>query len=194
MHGVAMLWHRQRLQQAGYRTLLFSYPTVRRSAFENVVALQARIEQLATEQVHYLAHSLGGLVVRHLFARYPDQPPGRVVTLGTPHCGSATAELLTRHGLGFALGRSVDQALLPPAPSWPLERQLGSLAGTLSVGLGRWLSMLPTPNDGTVTVAETCCEGMTDHLCLPVSHSSMLFSPAVADQAMAFFATGRFRH
>jgi hypothetical protein len=92
------------------------------------------------------------------------------------------------------LGHSVVGGLLDGAPPWSGERELGSLAGTVNMGLGRLVTRLPDPADGSVTVAETRLPGMADHICLPVSHTTMLFAPAVAAQVCAFFAGGRFRH
>jgi hypothetical protein len=53
---------------------------------------------------------------------------------------------------------------------------------------------MPVPHDGTVAVAETRIEGAADHLVLPVTHLSMLWSAAVADQAVHFLREGRFAH
>jgi hypothetical protein len=53
---------------------------------------------------------------------------------------------------------------------------------------------MPAPADGMIAVVETQLPGMTDHICLPVSHMQMLVDPTAITQACAFFATGRFRH
>lgn len=183
-----------RLGDAGYRVVYFSYPTLGRRPADNARMLAARVEALEAPVVHFVAHSLGGAVVRHLAACWPTLPPGRVVTLGTPHAGSRVAAALRQRGPGWLLGRSVDQGLLGDLPPWPAGRELGSLAGTLNVGVGRLLADLPEPADGTVAVAETCFPGMADHCCLPVTHTGLLVSPAVAGQVCAFLASGRFCH
>ena len=151
------------------------------------------LQTIETPVVHFVGHSLGGLIVRHFVDRTSALPPGRVVTLGTPHQGSRVARALHRGRLKFLLGRSVEQALLGDLPPWPPGRELGSLAGTLNAGVGRWLTRVPPPADGTVTVAETRLDGMSDHLCLPVSHTGMLTAACVAEQVRAFLAAGRFR-
>lgn len=194
MHGAMMIPLARRLRQFGYRIKLFSTPSVRRSPLENAHALAQTVKTLDVPTLHFVAHSLGGIVVWHLFQRSPDQPPGRVVTLGTPFQGSYTARTINAGRLRFVLGRSVEQGLLDRCPSWPFDQQLGSLAGTLNRGLGRLLADVPVPCDGSVSVAETCIPGMTDHICLPVSHTGMLFAPSVADQIHGFLTTGRFLH
>jgi pimeloyl-ACP methyl ester carboxylesterase len=193
MQGLVMRPLAWWLRKAGYRPVAFSYPSLRCSPRENAVRLGDLIKRLDGTTVHVLAHSLGGLLVRHLFAVANELPAGRVVTLGTPHQSSVVAHSLHRRRLRFLLGRSVDAGLLGTVPPWPGERELGSVAGTRNLGLGRLISRLPEPADGVVSVAETRLPEMADHICLPVSHAQMLFSTTVAGQAHAFFETGRFR-
>jgi hypothetical protein len=76
--------------------------------------------------------------------------------------------------------------------AWTVERELGVIAGSLSAGIGRFVSDLPEPNDGTVAVEETRIQGMTDHVVLPVTHTGMLASAEVADRTARFLETGRF--
>ena len=90
------------------------------------------------------------------------------------------------------LGRSV-QALAGGVPPWDGHREVGIIAGSLSVGLGMLTTGVPRPNDGTVAVAETLLEGATDFIELPVTHTGMLFSTAVAEQSICFFKSGAFR-
>ncbi len=141
-----------------------------------------------------MAHSLGGLVVRHLFAAHSAQPQGRIVTLGTPHAGSSAAQWIQHHGLAAILGRSVESGLGGALPQWTGERELGVVAGTLRRGLGCLIPGLERPNDGMVTVPETRIVGMTDHIVLPVSHFGMLLSQRVAFQVQRFLHEGRFLH
>ena len=194
MNGLAMRLLAKRLRRVGYQTSIFSYPSVRRGPLDNAYALAQCLETLNAPVVHFVAHSLGGIVVWYLFHCFPDLPPGRVVTLGTPYRGNYTARTLHSRGWGFLLGRSGEQELLQGLDAWKVERELGSLAGTLNLGLGRLLAKSTAVGDGTVAVEETRLEGMTDHICLPVSHTGMLFAPAVAAQVCVFLATGRFKH
>jgi hypothetical protein len=91
------------------------------------------------------------------------------------------------------LGRSVHDWFAAPDPEWRLPQQLGIVAGTAGVGLGRVVAPgLPRPNDGAVAVAETRLPGAAEHLCLPISHSGMLISGDAADCAASFFRDGYF--
>jgi hypothetical protein len=72
------------------------------------------------------------------------------------------------------------------------ERDVGVIAGTRGLGFGRVITAFDGDSDGTVTVAETCLPGVADHLLLPVTHTSMVFSPEVARRTAAFLKHGRF--
>lgn len=192
MKGPEMFLLRLRLRQAGYAVRQFTYLTVWRNLPDNARRLQQLVAGIETPTVHFVAHSLGGLVVRQLFHDFPNQRPGRVVTLGSPHRGSRVVDVLERLELSKPLLGGSRKALHGEAPAWSGLHQLGSLAGSRSVGLGRMLERMPKPNDGTVTVEETKLPGMHDHIILPVSHMSMLFVPAVAGQVIHFLRHGRF--
>lgn len=196
MRGAIMLPLSLQLQAAGFETHRFSYPTRAKPPAENAVALRRYIDTIAAARVHVVAHSLGGLVLRHAAAQGLPRRFGRAVTMGTPHRSSATAQLLARFPSGRQLlDRSLERGLLgDDLPPWPLALELGSVAGMLPIGLGRLLPGLPQPNDGTVAVEETRLEGMTDHVVIPVSHATMLIRPAVARQVIHFLRHGRFDH
>jgi len=201
MHGLTMRPLARKLEQLGYHSIIFYYSSLRRSPAANARFLKTLVEQTAADflldndPVHYLAHSLGGLIVRHLMAAYADSlPPGRTVTLGTPHQGSRVAQALCRHHLSFVLGQSIQQGLLGDLPAWPAGREIGSLAGSYNIGAGRAITRLAKPHDGTVALAETQFSQMSDQVCLPINHTSMMFSDAVVQQADNFFRFGHFLH
>lgn len=194
VHGLWMQLLEYWLEEAGYQTVNYSYPSITRSPAENAEDLHKMLERLDAPVVHFLAHSMGGLIVRHLFHHYPKQPPGRIVTMGTPHQGSYAARIMHNTGMGYFVGRGLEDALLGDAPLWDASRQLGSIAGTLNIGLCLLFPGMPEPSDGMIAVVETQMPGMSDHICLPVSHMQMLVDPVAVTQACAFFATGRFRH
>ncbi|MBI1731312.1 MAG: alpha/beta hydrolase [Gammaproteobacteria bacterium] len=188
---MGLLQHR--LDRAGFRTAVFSYSTVRNAPRANALALNAFCRELDARALHFVGHSLGGLVLRHLFFDYPDQRPGRVVTLGTPHQPSSAAGSLSRIGPGrYLLGRSLQEGLLGGAPRWNRRHELGSIAGTLRLSFGRLVPGIPAPSDGTVAVAETRLDGMTDHITAPVSHLGLVLSRRVAEYTMQFLRCGRF--
>jgi pimeloyl-ACP methyl ester carboxylesterase len=195
MNGLEMRLLRRRLQARGYRLYQFHYRTVGRDLADNAARLNRYlVQQVEGETVHLVAHSLGGLVVRRLLHDFPAQRPGRVVTLGTPHQGSYVAGRASRRGvLRRLLGMSLP-ALLGEVPPWRADRELGSIAGSLSVGVGWLFRGLPRPNDGTVAAAETMLAGQRDHILLHASHVALLFSRAAAFEVDYFLRHGVFHH
>ncbi|MDQ3583058.1 MAG: alpha/beta hydrolase [Pseudomonadota bacterium] len=197
MSGREMAFLRRQLAVAGFSTRQFSYPSVRVSPAAAARLLGDFVADIEAPVVHYVAHSLGGLVLRHFLHghadRQPGSYPGRVVTLATPHQGSRAARALANNRLGRRLlGQSVEQGLLGDVPAWPDDRALGVIAGSRGMGLGRFLARLDLPHDGTVAAAETELSAATDRILLPVSHFGSLFSREVADQAIYFLREGRF--
>lgn len=183
-----------KLEEAGFSTYSYSYKTTRKSPAENADGLNDFIRALPESRVNLVGHSLGGLLIRHLFVQHPDQPPGRIVTLGTPHQGSYVARFGVHLKLSWMFRRALEKGLVGGASEWTGERELGSLAGSKNVGVGLLVPGKAEPGDGTVAIAETRLNHMTDHVTLPVTHSTMLFSKAVSAQMKSFLQHGRFDH
>jgi pimeloyl-ACP methyl ester carboxylesterase len=195
LNGLDMILLGRRLQRAGFLTQQFFYHSLQSSPAENAKALQVFLQKIKSEKVHFVCHSLGGLVIRHLFYHFPDRRPGRIICLGTPHQISSAAKTLSQLSLGRSmLGRSIEQGLIGNVPPWRKSSELGIIAGNLRLGLGLLIPGIPLPSDGTVAVQETLLEGMTDHIILPVSHFGMLLSSRVAEQTTHFIIHGKFRH
>ena len=193
MPGMEMSLLRRRLRDCGFIPYQFSYPSIRCDLPHNAVRLHAFVEKIDAPVVHFVAHSLGGLLVRELFHDFPQQRPGRIVTLGTPHKGSQVARRMGRNPFGkFLLGQSYKHGLRGDVPSWTAQRELGVIAGDVSLGVGRFTGSLSGPNDGAVAVAETRLQGMTAHHVFRVSHAGLLFSKEVAKAVCRFLKTGQF--
>ncbi|MFT3966918.1 MAG: alpha/beta fold hydrolase [Sphingobium sp.] len=148
--------------------------------------------------VHFVGHSMGGLVARAVAARLEPRNMGRMVMIGTPNAGSELADFCTRvrmlrpilgrAGPALITGRSLPALDDLPSPDYPV----GIIAGNRP--LADTLRILPPPHDGKVSVASTHLEGESDHIVLPVSHAIMPFRRDVQDQVLHFLTAGRFRH
>jgi len=190
------LLRRRLARDLNAETRAFSYASVNSTVTANARALAAFLLALRADTVHLVGHSLGGLVILKMFEGGDGAllPPGRIVLLGSPLNGSRTAENLARLPLGKKiLGRGIHEELLTPRErSWHGQRDLGIIAGNLSLGLGRLVGVHRTPSDGTVFVDETRLSGVSQHLVLRVSHTGLPFAASVARQVGAFLRAGSF--
>lgn len=198
-HGAGMFLIKRRLEKEyGLRVLLFNYPSVRGSLDENAAKLTRFIHDQGLDGAHLIGHSLGGVIALRMLANDADAVPGRLVCVGSPLTGSRAADFLSLQDwaepiLGHSLRAGVVHAA---ANDWASDvcqtRQVGVIAGTVPMGMGRLVTSFDGDNDGTVAVTETQLDGAKDHICLKVSHKGMLVSNDVVDQAAAFLRRGEF--
>ncbi len=161
-------------------------------------ALEACCGGAAGPPVDFVTHSLGGILVRDLRARHPQQPVGRVVMLAPPNGGSEVVDALGGCALfklvtgpaGQELGTGADSV---PARLGPVDFPLGVVAGRVSLNpLYSWL--IPGEDDGTVAVARTRVAGMRDHVVVDASHTFIMHDPEAIRQTVQFIETGAFDH
>lgn len=198
-HGTGMFLIKRRLEKEyGFRALLFSYRSVRGTLDENASALAAFIHEQDVDGAHIVGHSLGGVLALRMLANDPSALPGRVVCLGSPLTGSRAADFLSEtEWAEDILGRSLPVGVIhQSANEWASHvcdnREIGVIAGTVPLGVGRLFARFEGDNDGTVAVSETCLDGAQDHLVMPVSHKGLLVSSDVADQIGSFLKRGEF--
>lgn len=186
---------RRRLAAAGFVPHLFRFRSVGETLRGNAGRLARFVASVDGDTVHLLGYSLGGVVALAMLEADAPERVGRIVCLGSPLNGSVSArKLAALPGGQRMLGKSMLDLLASNGlRPWSGRRDLGIVAGSLAVGFGRVLGALDGPNDGAVAVDETRLAGAADHIVLPVSHTTMLFSPAVADQTCHFLQHGRFR-
>jgi pimeloyl-ACP methyl ester carboxylesterase len=182
------------LRREGFAVQALSYRTMRGTLAEHLASVAERVAALEAPRVHLVGHSLGGVIVLRYLQRGADQRVMRTVLLGAPVAGCrAAAGLARRAGGKFLLGKSISVWREPVDVSVDPRFEIGAIAGTRALGLGRMVTHLPKPNDGVVCLDETQFPALRDHLALPVGHTLMLASPRVARQTAAFLRTGAFR-
>jgi pimeloyl-ACP methyl ester carboxylesterase len=187
-------WAERRLRRAGFSTTNIGYPS-RRAPIEALADAVAERLPADARPLHFLTHSLGGIVLRCLVQRRRPQHLGRVVMLGPPNGGSQLAARLKPRWYyrlvmgpaGQQIGTDADSI---PRRLGPVDFPLGVIAGNRSLDPFRFL--IGGESDGKISVEETRVEGMTDWWCLPRGHGFLLFDARVIDQAVHFFRHGRF--
>lgn len=194
MPGLELALLRRRVRACGYATHQFHYHSLLRTPAANAEQLNDFLKTVDAEVIHLVAHSLGGIVLTHLFARWPQQRPGRVLMLGSPLLGSAVAQVLNRRSwTRWLIGRAGEQGLLGDAPRWPGIRPLGMIAGKRGIGIGMLAGReLVPPHDGTVRLAETEAKEVSRHLTVSCGHFALLFARPVAEAVCRYLKTGEF--
>lgn len=197
VHGLwfgpwAMARLARKFQAEGFTVRRFAYASTAGQLAGHSQQLLEFARQSGSGRLHFVGHSLGGLVCLHMLNQKPDLPAGRVVLIGSPLDGSNIARRSQKiPGADKLLGQ-VKTALESGFGQLPPGRETGMIAGTRDIGLGMLLGGAGKPGDGTVAVAETRTIGLKDHLLLPLSHTGMLYSSEVARQAACFLRSGSF--
>ncbi|MDT8321350.1 MAG: alpha/beta hydrolase [Xanthomonadales bacterium] len=183
-----------RLCAANFVPLRFRYATHSANLCGHARRLNEFCLKRRGEGLHFVAHSLGGLVVLSMLSRFASLPPGRVVLLGSPLAGSAVARKVGKIRLSRGLFGRIGPSLEAGYADFPDGWEVGMIAGSRGIGLGLLVGGAGGPNDGTVAVAETQNRQLRDHLVLPVTHTGMLYSREVARQIVLFLSSGRFKN
>ena len=184
-----------KLETEGFAVRRFAYPSWQGNLDDNVHLLSEFVNETSGSAIHVVAHSLGGIVALNLLSQEQKSGIRRLVLLGTPyagcHCGITLANSFILSGL---VGHTLKDWFNRPRFELSHAVEIGVIAGTSPIGLGRIIPGLARPNDGVVSVDETCIKEAKDSISLAVNHSGMLVSKICADQISHFLRTGNFIH
>ena len=198
MNPLEMRYLGSQLEKSGFNVHYVYYQSVLKSPAENASIIYEKIKQLDLPNLHLVGHSLGGVLLMHLFDQIEttedELPQGRVVMLGSPVKGSWIAQKVSEWPIvSPILAKSMPNALSGvDIPDWNNKRDWGMIAGTKGQGLGLLTGGLPGVSDGTVLLDETYHPKQKEHIQVDKSHTALLFSKEVADLTSQFLNTGKF--
>lgn len=187
------------LKQRGYTVANIGYPS-RRAAIETLARqvlppAVAALRRQGIGVIHFVTHSMGGILLRAYLAETSPVELGRTVMLSPPNQGSELVDCLCPYvwfrllfgPAGCQLGTGTKDL---PARLGPAAFSLGIITGNRpAIGLSRFF---PGPSDGKVSVARAQLPGMTDFLVLPYGHALIMRYRPVQEQVVYFLRTGRF--
>ncbi len=161
-------WLRTHLEDNGRCVATVNLEPALASIDDSIDQLKRRIDEVVAaagaRELTVIAHSMGGLVVRAYVARYEASPVARVITLGTPHRGSAMAAL----GWGLC-GREMRSG-----SEW-LQR----LAGRTLPPACQVTSIYSRHDNFVMPQANQMLEGAANIALCGIGHLALLSSPAV---------------
>lgn len=205
LHGLNRSWRAMRpmaaaLHEAGFATANVDYPS-QGGSIEDIAPLAVatgldNCRSIGATKIHFVTHSLGGILLRYQNEHAPIPDLGRVVMLGPPNQGSEIIDR-TRDWPGFEMMAGDAGAQLGtndesvPSQLGPVEFELGVIAGTRTINVFA-SSMLPDPDDGKVSVASTRVDGMDDFLVVGNSHRYITRSDVVFRNTESFLRSGAF--
>ena len=204
LHGLwrdnrAMIPMEDYLVKQGFNVYNISYPSNKYPIEELVTNyLRPKIDRITkenpNEEVHFVTHSMGGILVRQYMLNHDQLNLGRVVMLSPPNKGTELSDLATTMSLEFP-GPAGEQ-LSSDENSWvnslgPVDFDLGVIAGNYN---SNWLTswILEGDDDGVVTVQSTQVTGMRDFLVLPEKHFRIRKLPIAMQQTLHFIQNGVF--
>ncbi len=188
------------LRAAGYVVHNLDYPSrtapIEELADRVIAPAVAGCEAAGAPRIHFVTHSLGGILVRQYLAAHPLPVLGRVVMLGPPNQGSEVVDHLGSWRLFILINGPAGRQLGTGAASLPnllspVTFPVGVIAGNRSIN---WINslLIPGPDDGKVSVDRTRVAGMSDHLVLRCSHPFLMGDRPAIRQTLHFLAHGRF--
>jgi len=200
LHGLWRGWRAmdplaRALNREGFSTLNLSYPSARLPLADLVAHIRPQIEEIAGDQpVHFITHSLGGIVVRALLADEVPWATGKIVMMAPPNNGSEIVDWTKAHPLlhrllgptGRALGSDGVPAGLPALPPEIATAVIMGKRPAVSV----FQKLLDPENDGIVSAAKGRLDGLRGFTVIDADHTFMPMHPEAIRLTVQFLKTG----
>ncbi|NVJ65020.1 MAG: alpha/beta hydrolase [Gammaproteobacteria bacterium] len=190
----------KRLQKQGFVTYNQSYPStkqkVSRSAEDYISNALNSIDAKQFDKVHFVTHSLGGILVRYYLSNHHIENLGRILMLAPPNHGSEVADKFKDKWWYKMATGPTGQQLTESSPLYeqlePLDTDVGIIIGNRSSD--PWFNHLfDGEHDGKVSVASAKLK--EDHQLQVVNcgHTLLMESNAVMELIIKFLKSGELK-
>ncbi|GJL85289.1 MAG: acetyltransferase [Micavibrio sp.] len=207
LHGILrsktdMLPLTMHFKKQGFEAINILYPSREQNLEDLTEFVHAELTENEhykdADKLHFVTHSMGGLIARYYINKRRPENLGKVVMLGPPNTGSEFADFLSETEILAPAFR----AIFGPASEQlttdyehiddDIDYPLGVIAGNVSINpLAPWV--LDGEHDGIVPVERTKIDGMADHIVIAATHSFMMFNTEVMEQSAHFLKEGKFK-
>jgi len=190
------------IKQAGYSVLNLGYPS-RKKTIANLVkdhlvpAIQECRKQGASK-IHFVTHSMGGILVRCYLKWNQLEELGHVVMLSPPNAGSEVVDTFKSFFLFKWLNGPSGQQLGTTPDALPIilgdvNFNPGIITGDRSINLIlSWI--IPGPDDGKVSVKRSKIKGMADFRVIHATHPFIMKNSEAIALTLQFLKYGSFQY
>lgn len=206
LHGMGRTKYSMRkiakqLSQTGFQVVNINYPSTKKpiaTLIQNYIEpIYQQLLQDGASKIHFVTHSLGGILVRQFLQTHTLPSSSRIVMLSPPNRGSEIVDKFKHRWWFKLINGSAGQVLgtgnlsLPNSLK-PVDAEIGIITGNRSSD--PWFSyIIPGENDGKVSVASARLSEMKDFEVVKVGHTFIMNNSNVIEQIICFLKKGKFQ-
>jgi hypothetical protein len=183
------------LRSGGFSTLSIPYPSARLPVAVLTKLVRVEVEKISGDgPVHFITHSLGGIVLRALLSEEVSWKTGRIVMLAPPNGGSEIVDWAAEHPLlkrvlGPAGGELGTRGLPSRLPSLPANLETAVIMGN-RCSIPVFKKLLAPENDGIVSAEKGRIDGLRGFSVIPADHTFIQMHPEAIRLSLHFLKTG----
>lgn len=184
--------------ECNYKVLNIDYPSTKLDILSIVDFIKPQIIEFSNsvDRLHFVGHSLGGLIIRTLLNQYNFTNLGRVVLIGTPNKGTKLADFFKNFWLYKKLFGPAGQQLTTNQKDIKtslgnIKYEMGIIAGLFKYNFFTNL-IIKSPSDGLVSIESTKTDGTKQHIIIPSEHLKLTKNKRVIEHTIKFIETGSF--
>lgn len=188
------------LSSFGYAIINVNYPSrkkgIHKLVSEHLAPIIEQTEVNAFRKIHFLTHSMGGILLRCYLSTNTINNLGKTVMLAPPNQGSEVVDKIGHWALFSLVNGPAGKQIGTDNNS--IAMQLGHLKFETGIIIGNksfnplLSQLIPGKNDGKVSVERAKAKGMKDFLVVPHTHTFVMQRSKVIYQALYFIQNAVF--